>query len=439
MPIRTHLTLLIVTALALTACGGGGGSDSATPAPAAPAQASAPATASAPGTASVPAAASAASSASAASAPSADSTTVVQSTTPNVQTITVTSTPTRTRNMLQTSVTICVPGTNTCQTIDNIQVDTGSHGLRVLASALNSQIALPLVAASGSNGIVAECSVFGTGYTWGAVRTADVRLAGQVAGATSVQLIADASTPTAPADCAQSGLPMLDASKLRGNGILGVGPFTADCGAGCAASAMPRWYYTCNAGGGCTASSLPVAQQVTNPVANFAADNNGVLIELPAIPAAGASAVTGTMTFGIGTQANNLLGSATVLKSSSSSGYVSTSFGGSQYGTSFIDSGSNGLFFPSTSITTCGAWYCPAATQALSATVRSTSGITTDVSFSVAQSTTLIASGNFAFSNLAGPSSGYFDWGLPFFFGRRVFTALEGRATPAGNGPYYAF
>jgi len=28
---------------------------------------------------------------------------------------------------------------------------------------------------------------------------------------------------------------------------------------------------------------------------------------------------------------------------------------------------------------------------------------------------------------------------LPFFFGRNVFTAIEGRNTPAGPGPYWAF
>jgi hypothetical protein len=263
-------------------------------------------------------------------------------------------------------------------------------------------------------------------------------MAGQLAASTSIQLIADDATGNAPAECSQSGLPMLSGSSLRGNGILGVGPFTADCGTGCAASALPRWYYTCN-GGNCVAGSLAVAQQVTNPVANFPADNNGVLIELPAVPDSGASSVTGTMTFGIGSQANNLLGSATVLKSSTSTGYVSTSFGGGNYSTSFIDSGSNGLFFPSTTLATCGGWYCPATPQSLSATISSTSGVSASVSFSVGKSSTLFSSGNFAFGNLAGTGSGYFDWGLPFFYGRRVFTALEGRATPAGTGPFYAF
>jgi hypothetical protein len=30
-------------------------------------------------------------------------------------------------------------------------------------------------------------------------------------------------------------------------------------------------------------------------------------------------------------------------------------------------------------------------------------------------------------------------WGLPFFYGRAVYTAIDGRSTPGGNGPYYAF
>ncbi|WP_277183407.1 DUF3443 domain-containing protein [Caballeronia sp. BR00000012568055] len=426
MTIRTFISMIALSC-ALAACGGGGGStqNTSTPAPAAPASASAPGTASAPLSASAPTAA------------STTSTTVPQSTTPNVQAVQVTSTATGTRNMLQTSVTICVPGTNNCQTINNIQVDTGSQGLRVLASALNSSIALPQVQTASGAG-AGECASFGTGYTWGAVRQADVRMAGQVAASTSIQVIADSATGSAPTDCTQSGLPMLNATSLRGNGILGVGPFTADCGAGCASTAMPRWYYACN-GSSCTNSALAAAQQVTNPIANFPADNNGVLIELPAVPATGASTVAGTMTFGIGSQANNLLGSATVLKSNSLTGYVSTSFSGSAYASSFIDSGSNGMFFPSTTLTKCGVWYCPATQQALNATINSSSGATTVVAFNVGTSTTLISTGNFAFNNLAGSANGYFDWGLPFFFGRRVFTALEGRVTPAGNGPYYAF
>ena len=43
---------------------------------------------------------------------------------------------------------------------------------------------------------------------------------------------------------------------------------------------------------------------------------------------------------------------------------------------------------------------------------------------------------------LAGPAfvtSTIFDWGLPFFYGRNVYAAVEQQATPRGTGPYVAY
>ncbi|CAN7398936.1 DUF3443 domain-containing protein [Caballeronia sp. LjRoot34] len=433
------ITAIVAVSVTMSGCGGGGGgSNDSTSAAAAgassPTAASAPPASSGASAASTPTAATPAQPATPASAPA---NTVAQSTTPNVLPITVAQIATGTRNMLQTSVTICVPGTSTCQTIDNIQVDTGSQGLRILASALAPTVMLPSVAAS-SGSTAASCTVFGSGYTWGSVRTADVHLAGEVAAATSIQVIADPAIPAVPTDCSNSGLPMLTATALRSNGILGVGPFTADCGSGCATTALPRWYYGCSSGA-CVAATLPVAQQVTNPISRFATDNNGLVIDLPAVAATGAASVTGTMTFGIGSQSNNLLGSAQVLPSNSITGFVSTAFQGQTYSTSYIDSGSNGLFFALSSVPACGFWFCPTAVQSLTATVAGINGATSNVTFTMGNATSLFATGNSALSNLAGPASNYFDWGLPFFFGRRVFTAIEASATPAGNGPYYAF
>lgn len=344
--------------------------------------------------------------------------------------------------MLTTSVTVCAPGTSNCVTIDNVQVDTGSQGFRVLASQLPASLALPAVLATASagtvNGVSGECGVFGTGYTWGAVRTADIRMAGQLAPSLSIQVIADPSMPTVPADCAASGLPMMTPAALRVNGILGVGLFSADCGGGCIASALPRWYYACDTTGSCVSSTQPLDQQVTNPISRFALDNNGVVIDLPMVGPSGQATVYGSMIFGIGTQANNTLGSATVLKANTTTGYVTTSLNGQPYSQSFIDSGSNGLFFPSTTLTRCGVWWCPASTQSLSATLTGVNGATASPDFSIANAQTLFATNNYAFNNLGGPSSA-FDWGLPFFFGRRIYTAIESRLTSAGNGPYYAF
>jgi hypothetical protein len=41
-----------------------------------------------------------------------------------------------------------------------------------------------------------------------------------------------------------------------------------------------------------------------------------------------------------------------------------------------------------------------------------------------------------AFSTLGGTNdSGSFDWGLPFFYGRSVFTSIRGQTTPSGTPP----
>ncbi|MFP3568742.1 DUF3443 domain-containing protein [Paraburkholderia sp. SIMBA_030] len=428
-PFHLHPLLLICTSLA--GCGGGGGSSPATPTQASPASA-----------ASAPADAAPASSPSGTSV-AGTSTSVPQSTTPNVQPITVSTAPGLTRNMLTTSVTVCQPGTGHCATIDNIQVDTGSHGLRILASALPASLPLAAVAtvatvASGS-GIAGECAVFGGGYAWGSVRSADVRMAGQLAASLPIQLIADSALPNVPTDCAGSGPAMLTVNSLRANGILGVGLFAADCGSGCVNAALPRWYYSCDAGGACLASAQALAQQVTNPVSRFALDNNGVVIDLPAIADGGAASVSGSMIFGIGTQANNTLGSAAVIKANQQTGYVRTTSAGQTYSQSYVDSGSNGLFFASTQFPQCGYWYCPSSTQTASAAMMGIDGASSTVSVAVGNSRALFASSNNAFNNLAGIASNSFGWGLPFFFGRRVYTAIASRVTSAGPGPFYAF
>jgi hypothetical protein len=135
-----------------------------------------------------------------------------------------------------------------------------------------------------------------------------------------------------------------------------------------------------------------------------------------------------------------------VLAADPKSGYITTSFGGQSFTKSFIDTGSNGVFFSTsttTGIPTCPKpndnFYCPSSTQNLSATQIAPNGTTADVSFSVANADTLFATPNFAFNDLAGTNAGIFDWGLPFFYGRNVFIGIEGQSTPAGPGPYWAY
>jgi hypothetical protein len=60
------------------------------------------------------------------------------------------------------------------------------------------------------------------------------------------------------------------------------------------------------------------------------------------------------------------------------------------------------------------------------------------VNFTVSDPESLLASNPSvtADAELAGPGFGGVDWGLPFFFGRSIYIAIEDRSTPAGNGPW---
>jgi hypothetical protein len=342
------------------------------------------------------------------------------------------------------SVTVCVPGTSNCQPIDNVLVDTGSFGLRVLSSALTS-ISLPQQKAGDGNP-VAECLTFLASYTWGPVQTADVQIAGEKASSVPIQVLSD-SDFKAPSQCTSSGFRSADTvDSLGANGILGIGLAAQDCGNPCPANA--NQYFECPSSG-CLPIAQALGQQIINPVALFATDNNGVIVELPTVSSGGEASVSGSLVFGIGTQSNNGLNGATVY--TAPEGSFTTSYKGQSYPGSFLDSGSNGYFFLDSSLT--GLTNCPnnsdapgfyCSSQNFTATNQGSNGASGTVSFSIADAVTLFANqGDNAFSNLGGPSSNaapfYFDWGLPFFFGRNVFVAIVGASTPGGAGPYWAY
>ncbi len=228
--------------------------------------------------------------------------------------------------------------------------------------------------------------------------------------------------------------------------MLGLSVFLQDCGVICANNAVTGAYYICPSSG-CQPAQAGLAQQLQNPVGMFSVDNNGILIALPSISPNGAVGSSGFLIFGIGTQGNNGLGNAQVIPLNPNSGTFSTRLNASTvYPNSFIDSGSNGLYFDLAGLPACSSdpvFHCPASTQNFSATNQGVSGSPNIVEFQVANADALFSAHPtfFAFNDLAGTGSSMssFDWGLPFFYGRNVFTAIEGRSTPAGTGPYVAY
>lgn len=345
-------------------------------------------------------------------------------------------------NGVFTSVTVCAPGSSNCQSIGGVLVDTGSFGLRVLSSALT----VPLKQQNDSSGRpVVECAQFALGITWGPVQTADVKIAGEVASSIPVQVIGDPDFSSVPTGCSSQGAPQQDLSSLGANGILGIGNFIADCGPACqpGTSNNPNFYYACTAST-CQVITLAQNQQVQNPVAAFLSDSNGILIDLPST--GNAPSLSGNLVFGIGTQNNNSLGNAQVL-AVDGSGNISTDFESQTNIPSFLDSGSNGYFFldsNATGITTCpkpnDGFYCPSSPINLSATNKGTNNASNTVNFTIDNANSLFsnASDN-VFPTLGGPNAGVFDWGLPFFYGQKVYVAIENRNTPGGTGPFIAY
>ncbi len=356
-------------------------------------------------------------------------------------------------NSFFATVTLCVPGTTTCQSVDHILVDTGSEGLRILQSAIPG-LALPQLVDNSGN-LFNNCVQFLDGsYLWGPVQQADVTIGGEIASQTFIQVISS-GTPTVPASCSNGGTQNDNTPALLiANGILGVGLEPTDCTQtgfnycdGSVTSSVPPLYFLCPSAG-CSSSAGPTfldaLHQVTNPVANLGPDGNGVLITLPALSPAHQLTVSGSMILGIGTRTNNGLGTATVFGLDSFDNFV-TVFNGQTLTSSFIDSGSNAYFFPS-SLTVCSGqnsgFYCPSTLQSLSASNQGVGGVGLNtVSFSVDNTDTLFTNANdAAFSTLGGPGgTGSFDWGAPFFYGKTVFTAIDGQVTTAGTGPFWAY
>ncbi|MBV9072959.1 MAG: DUF3443 family protein, partial [Acidobacteria bacterium] len=377
------------------------------------------------------------------------------------------------------SVQICAPGSTTnCQTLDHVQVDTGSQGLRVASEIVNSTLMASLQQQTSAGNPVSECVSFGDmSFIWGPVMAGvDIHIGGEVAKNVPIQLTSGAAPPAAAANAGcpatQTGQ-IVTAKDLGANAILGLGLFRQDCGGGCALSGSGNsgMYIGCS-GATCNVIAEPTTAQLQNPVWMFPQDNNGVVLQLPAISASGQQSVqNGLLIFGIGTQSNNAIGSATALQPDVSTGNFGAQFNNVTYndfnppntlghGSSFIDSGSNGLFFldsqtlvnsgfPIPDCSSSGGlqgFYCPATAQTINVNLfaeNSSTGTIVGspraVSFSIQSAQTLFNSGNTAFNDVGGPSPNSFDFGLPFFFGKTIFFGIEGQTTPLGTGPIYGF
>lgn len=336
-------------------------------------------------------------------------------------------------NVAMASITFCTPGSATsCVTVDKMQIDTGSVGVRVNASAL-AGLALPSVL-NDAGYPAAECLSFLDSNVWGAVRSADITLGNEVAKSLPIQVISDTGIPSASASgCTAS-------ASLSGiNGVIGVGYKAQDCGFTC--TATTNEYFSCPPGATkCGPYKLPLTSQVANPVMGFAADNNGVIFDLPAIPTEGASTVTGALVFGIGTQGNNTPTGLTVMPVASQTGAMNVTLNGVVYPQSIVDSGTDRVVLADSGIATCSSGrYCPPATVTESASLSGVSGSQSkSTSFPIVSANTQKAGyANYVADSMTFNSSQVI-LGLPFFYGRTIAFGYVGANTSLGVGPFVA-
>ncbi len=345
------------------------------------------------------------------------------------------------------SVKVCAPGNpNHCQVIQDILVDTGSYGFRVFNSVLEPEIASALTPVLESGKQLAQCARFGDGSAdWGPIKTADLVLGEEPAVSVPIQLI-DSTFSDASTYCRGA-----EASPIHAglNGILGVGVFSHDCGARCVTQRQNNLYYACE-DSQCAKSIAQLQNQVRNPISLLPVDNNGIIIELPSVPLGGRESATGYLVLGIGTQTNNIPKKVKSISLDPNTGEFFTDLNGKLY-TSFLDTGSNGLFFPqptTNQIPDCGTlstslsnWFCPNSVVSLSASLTSHSGdLGSTIPFQIGNMANLKETSHFVFSEVGGNiGANSFDWGLPFYLGRNVYVGIERTSSTLGTGPYVAF
>lgn len=338
------------------------------------------------------------------------------------------------------SVTVCNPTSGKCQVVDNILLDTGSYGLRVFSSQIQ---AIGLTSVTSGGNTLAECQFYlDNSADWGPVAMANVQLGNETTSRPVPIQIIDADFPgSQSAGCANPD----DTPANSGyNGILGVGPHVADCGPACApGSLVDGNYFTCTSGGQCSNTRVAESAQVSNPVAYLPQDNNGIAIILPSISSAGVAGANGYLLLGIGTSSNNTASNVTVIPTDQF-GDFATTFEGKTYPGSFVDSGSNALFFPKTNtgLSTDSNGFYTTSKGLQPFTAQMSDGVHNyEVDFNVLSSDIAFSqySPNLAFNDVAAELSGNFDWGLPFFFGRTVYVGIEGTSSNLGLGPYFAY
>lgn len=349
------------------------------------------------------------------------------------------------------TLTVCIPNTNDCQVLDHVFVDTGSTGLRINQSALN----INLRSINFYESTIYQCMKFGEGYTFGPAATADVRIGGETAKNIPVQVFNDVDHSNVPTDCS-NGLPFADLNNFGAKAIVGVNPYSNP-------NNNYTGVYTCRESQPCAKVENPreiPVQLNLNPVVAFSKDNNGLIINLPPVNFAESSALVGYMVFGLDTQNNNQVNSSPVKVLGSSNpdfqvGYFHANSNSLNSSYAIFDSGYQTYYFYDANMAQCTlpnpdghSYYCPNSfPQYWSSRISSynSADIVGEISALIINYEVTLGLHDTVVPGLGEVASQVDNltiYGLPFFFGKRVYIGLMGESgnqTPLGIGPAWGY
>jgi len=346
-------------------------------------------------------------------------------------------------NVPCTRITLCVPHTTHCQTLSGILVDSGDTGVRISEKSLH--LSLPNV---DLNSPRFECTTYQEhSARWGPVVRATVILAHEPPVTVPVHLYRHTNR-----DLCGKGM-KIPAHPF--NGSLGVAPLITDCGRECSRHRRNRRYFTCRHTL-CRETALPLSQQVVCPIVRLPEDNNGFVLSFGNVPKDGTRRVDGTLTLGIGTRENSVPTPKTVtLFHTDPEGELLTRYHGVR-GKGVLDTGTNFYLLPKGSFlrnerSGCfqpegdGLFFkCPRRKER--AIIEGIHGRhRREVTFTLTSEREIFRRANHQ-NVLATDSWGgsyrnenSFTWGMPFFYGRKVYFGFPGYDSVLGKGPYVAF
>lgn len=358
-----------------------------------------------------------------------------------------------------TSVTIC-NNNNKCQTINNILIDTGSVGLRIESSVIDSDLRdsllqSPVVTNDGES--ITQCMLFGGGYAYGSVvNAASVKIGSLYTQQIPIQLV-DNNTLNVPTSCKEKGMP-INLPSVGINGTLGIGPISTP---------LPNYaqiVYAVAADGIPVEVISPVGEGIptleVNTFAYLNKHSNGVIFKLPNLSTPSESPISGYLILGIDTANNNQVSTNTIKllgnPNTGWGGFISTASSNPNEAYSNVeamfDSGAALLNFMNVGIQTCDPMtglidlYCPSsspfALQVMLGNYNSTQNANLPLNLTLVNYL-----GDAIFSSVIIPSLGLFMtanfdvYGIPAFLGKTIYVEFESTTsnqslpTPLGQAP----